>query len=250
MMIKKVLFICMALLLVVGCASKDIDYSTKNGEEIYNEALKKALDGDYKPAAKMFDEVERQHPYSALAPKSQVMAAYMQYQMNKYTDAVMTLDRFLQLHPGNTYAPYAMYLKGICFYEQISDVERDQGMTENALQTFERLILMYPDSPYAEDAKGKIRLTYNNLAGREMEIGRYYQKNRRYAAALNRFSEVVRTYPTTMHIQEALYRLVETYLALGLKDEAKRSASVLGHNYPSSKWYQKAYDLLTENGVK
>ena len=211
---------------------------------LYNTAVDSLERGDFAEAAVKFDEVERQHPYSNWAVKAQVMAGYSLYMGNKYDDAVMALDRFIQLHPSNKDAPYAYYLKGLCYYEQISDVSRDQMMTQLALTTLKELLTRFPDSEYARDAQLKIELTYDHLAGKEMKIGRYYQSRQQWLAAINRFDTVVNTYQTTTHVPEALNRLVESYLALGLREEAKKSAAVLGHNFPSSRWYVDTYRLL------
>lgn len=243
---KKLLLVGLSLALLSGCASEKKVLPEKPVGQLYNEAMDEIENDDKKKAIELFDEVERQHPYSVWAAKSQVMTAYLYYTQAQYTDAILAVDRFLQLHPGNKYAPYALYLKGMCYYEQISDVSRDQYMTEKALDSFSRLVALYPKTDYAKDVKAKILLTHNQLAGKEMDIGRYYLKQKKYGAALNRFADVVRLYPQTMYIQEALYRLTATYLALGLKDEARRSAAVLGYNYPKSEWYKRAFALLDD----
>lgn len=246
---KKILLSLMMVLLIAACSSEKVLPERTVGD-LYNEAMDKVESEDYTQAIKLFEEVERQHPYSEWAAKAQIMTAYLYYKQPRYTESVLALDRFLSLHPGNRYAPYAHYLKGMCYYEQITDIRRAQDSTQKAYETFNRLIVLYPQSDYAKDAVGKIRLTYNHIAGKEMEIGRYYQKQGRYAAALNRFADVVRNYPNTTQVEEALYRLTETYLALGLDKEAERSAAVLGYNYPSSEWYQKAYALMQAKGKK
>ncbi len=234
--------------LLVGCSSdKHTTLPDRTVNDLYNSAMDKAQENDYKEAIVLFDEIERQHPYSPWAPKAQIMSAYINYYNAKYDDSILVLDRFLRFHPGHKYAPYAYYLKGLCYYEQISDITRDQKMTDMAMQTFQRLIMLYPQTPYAQNAQRKVLLTYNNLAGKEMDIGRYYLQQKRYAPALNRFAEVIRSYQTSMYTQEALYRMTEAYLALGLKKEAILVASVLGHNYQRSKWYKKAYALIKEN---
>ena len=239
----------LCVLCLVGCAAEKEKIAAQSAEKLYNTAYDYSLDGDYKKAATYFEEVDRQHPYSPWATRAQIMEAYTYYQHNRYTDAVNTLDRFLANHPGHKDAPYAMYLKGMCYYEQISDTQRDQYMTQLAEETFHRLIMNYPETEYAADALNKLRLTRNNIAGKEMQIGRYYQQRKEFGAALNRFSDVVRNYQTSMHIQEALYRLTECYIALGMLPEAKRAAAVLGYNYPASKWYAKAYALCKAYGV-
>ena len=231
--------------LLVACSStKQAPMPERSVEDLYNEAMDKAEKNELKEAVALFDEVERQHPYSPWAAKAQIMAAYLNYHNAKYDDAVLALDRFLQLHPGNAYAPYAYYLKGMSYYEQISDVARDQKMTQMAMETFGRLVILYPNTDYAKDAKGKIVLTQNHLAGKEMDVGRFYLRQGMHLAAMNRFVNVVKNYQTTEHVREALYRLTETYLILGLTEEAQKSAAVLGYNYPSDKWYKKAYALM------
>jgi outer membrane protein assembly factor BamD len=173
------------------------------------------------------------------------MAAYSLYQGNDYTAAVNALDRFIQLNPSNPNVDYAYYLKGLCYYEQIVDVGRDQKLTRNALESFEEVTRRFPNSKYARDARLKIDLTRNHLAGKEMSIGRWYLQRGQYLAAINRFQRVVEQYDTTEQVPEALLRLTEAYVALGLKAEAKRTASVLGYNYPGTEWYQDAYALAT-----
>lgn len=229
-----------------GCSdSKDEDtYVEKPVEALYNEAMDDIDHDEYYKAAKAFDEVERQHPYSVWATKAQLMGAYALYERNKYDDAIVGLDRFIQLHPGNKDTPYAYYLKGLCYYEQITDVSRDQKMTEQALKTLQEVIDRFPTSRYARDAKLKVDLTRDHLAGKEMAIGRYYLRERQYLAALNRFKTVVDQFQTTTHVPEALERMVEVYSALGLRDDAKRTAAVLGANFPGSEWYQDAYTLV------
>ena len=246
---KKILFSAFLCFILVGCSSDDV-MPEKSVETLYNEAMDYVENESYDKAIKLFDEVERQHPYSPWAAKAQIMAAYLYYKQPKYTDAVLAINRFLSLHPGNRYAPYAYYLKGMCYYEQITDTNRSQMATQEAYDTFNRLIILYPDSEYAKDAVGKMRLTLNHMAGKEMNIGRYYLKQGKYGAALNRFADVVRNYSNTEQVEEALYRLTETYLILGLNDEAKRAAAVLGYNYPASDWYKKAYNLMQEEKAK
>ena len=199
-------------------------------------------------AAKEFEEVDRQHPYSVWATKAQIMAAFTYYQSNKYDDAIIALDRFIQLHPGHRDIPYAYYLKGLCYYEQISDVGRDQRMTQQALDALSDVAKRFPDTPYARDARLKVELTIDHLAGKEMDIGRYYEKQHQYVGAINRFRTVIERYQTTTHVPEALHRLVECYLALGVKSEAKETAAVLGFNFPGSDWYQDSYYLVTGEG--
>lgn len=213
-------------------------------EELYNKAFAELEEQNYKSAAKNFDEVERLYPYSEWATRAMLMSAFTQYKAMKYDEAVIALNRFIELHPGHKDTSYAYYLKGLCFYEQITDVGRDQAMTENAMLSLAEVTRRFPESQYARDAQLKIDLTRDHLAGKEMEIGRYYLKRGQYNAAINRFNNVIDDYQTTTQVAEALHRMVESYLALGLESEARRIASVLGHNYPSSEWYQRTYNLL------
>jgi outer membrane protein assembly factor BamD len=201
-------------------------------------------------AAKAFDEVERQHPYSTWATKAQLMAAYALYQANKYDEAVLAAQRFTQLHPGNKDAPYAYYLIAICHYEQITDIGRDQRTTQKALDALEEVVRRFPTSEYARDARLKIDLTRDHLAGKEMDVGRFYLKRRQYVAAINRFRSVVEKYQTTSHVPEALHRLTEAYLMLGVTGEAQTAAAVLGHNFPGSDWYMDSYALLTGHDLR
>lgn len=233
--------------IVSACASDKDDTTLVDQpvEKLYNDATDALLDGNYAQASKLFEEVDRQHPYSNWATKAELMSAYANYQANKYDEAISGFDRFIQLHPGNRDAPYAYYMRGLCYYEQIADVERDQDMTQKALAGLDEVVKRYPDSPYARDARIKIDLTHDHLAGKEMEVGRYYLNQGQYVAAINRFKIVVDRYQTTTHVPEALTRLTEAYTAVGLPDEAKKTASVLGYNYPGSNWYVDSYALVT-----
>src|SRR5690606_18579559 len=191
-----------------------------------------------------------QHPYSVWARRATLMSAYAHYKVNEYDDAILTAQRYISLHPGSKETAYAYYLVALCYYEQISDVGRDQKMTQDALASLLALVQRYPQSEYARDARIKLDLTMDHLAGKEMEIGRYYLKRHDYIAAINRFRVVVERYQTTTHVPEALHRLVEAYLSLGIKPEAQTAAAVLGYNYPGSNWYQDSYSLLAGQGLK
>jgi outer membrane protein assembly factor BamD len=195
-------------------------------------------------AVELFDRVERDHPYSAWATNAKLMAAYADYQRNRYPEAIGALDRFIQLHPAHRDIAYAYYLRALCQYEQIADSQRDQRTTELAIVALQDVVNRFPETAYARDARLKIDLGRDHLAGKEMNIGRFYQRQRLYAAAINRYRRVVEEYQTTNHVPEALHRLTESYLALGLTDEARRSASVLGYNFPGNAWYQDSYSLL------
>ena len=241
------LIAALAVFLSLGlgaCVAKKAEYIERPVETLYNEAMDALLANDFDTATQKFDEVERQHPYSLWANKAQLMAAYSYYLSNLYDEAIVALDRFIQLHPTSKDVAYAYYLKGLSYYEQISDVSRDQLMTELALSTLDELIKRFPESKYARDAKLKIDLTKDHLAGKEMEIGRYYHTQRQYLAAINRFKNVIDDYQTTTHVPEALHRLTEAYLAFGMKIEAKKTAAVLGHNFPGSEWYLDSYRLM------
>ena len=239
----------LASLAIAACA-KDEEYVERPVHELYNEAMNNLQKEFYRESSRLFDEVERQHPYSVWATKAQLMAAYSHYQWGRYDDAVLALDRFIQLHPSNPDVPYAYYLKGLSYYEQISDVERDQKMTELAMNTLRELMTRFPNSKYAKDAKVKIDLTVDHLAGKEMEIGRYYHNKGHYLAAINRFRIVVDRYQTTTHVPEALHRLTEAYLALGVPEEARKTAAVLGHNFPGSEWYIDSYEIMENKRVR
>ncbi len=214
-------------------------------EVLYNRAMTKLNQEDYRTAAPLFEEVERQYPYSVWARRAILMAAYSYYEINKYGDAINACDRFLALYSGNKDAAYAYYLKAVSFYEQIVDVGRDQAMTQAALVSLNDVVQRFPGTPYARDARIKLDLALDHLAGKEMAIGRYYLFKEQYIAAINRFKVVVTNFQTTAQVPEALYRLVEAYLALGIKGEAQTAAAVLGYNYPGSAWYESAYGLLT-----
>jgi len=220
------------------------EYVERPVEDLYNTAVDSAAGGNFRDAAPLFDEVERQHPYSVWATQAQLMAAYSLYQSNQYDEAVNALDRFIQLNPSHPNVDYAYYLKGLAFYEQIVDVGRDQKLTLDSLKTFDEVIKRFPGSKYARDARLKIDLARNHLAGKEMEIGRYYLIRGQHLAAINRFRRVVHQYDTTDQVPEALHRLTEAYLAIGLTEEAEKTAAVLGHNYPGSSWYQDSYALV------
>ncbi|TWB73411.1 Beta-barrel assembly machine subunit BamD [Nitrospirillum amazonense] len=238
----------LALLAVAACSSdeKEAPYIERPVEQIYSEAGNAIDRGEYQKAALLFGAVEQQHPYSTWAMRAELMAAYAYYQANKYEEAIGSLDRFISLHPGNPNVAYAYYLKGLCYYEQISDVRRDQTPTVQSLKALEEVIRRFPTSPYARDAKLKIDLTRDHLAGKEMDIGRYYQSVGLNLAAMKRFRQVVDQYQSTSHVPEALHRLVEVYLSLGMLDEARKAAAVLGYNYPGSDWYQNTYDLVKD----
>jgi outer membrane protein assembly factor BamD len=217
--------------------------------DLYNKGLQKLKEGQYKAAAKQFQEVERQHPYSGLATKAILMGAFAQYQRNGYEEAIAAAQRFITLHPGHKDVAYAYYLVALSHYERIMDVKRDQSVTENALAALEEVVRRFPETNYARDAEAKAVLARDLLAAKEMEVGRYYLRKRAYVASINRFKTVVEKYQTTSQAPEALYRLTEAYYALGVQSEAQTAAAVLGFNYPNSQWYKDAYSLLESGGI-
>ena len=232
-----------------GADTPDTAYVARDVETLYFAAKDRLDRGQVQAAAALFDEVERQHPYSEWARRAQLMSAFSYYVARDYTSAIRAAQRFLSIHPGNKDAPYAYYLIAISYYEQISDVQRDQKITEQALVALREVERRFPQSEYAADARLKIDLVRDHLAGKEMDIGRFYEKSGKWTAAQIRFQNVVENYQTTSHAAEALYRLTETSLALGIPQEAKKYAAVLGANYPGSEWYDKAYALVEDHAA-
>lgn len=218
-------------------------------EILYNKAADLMDHGEYHDAAKQFAEVERQHPYSPWATRAQLMEAFADYQNLDYDEAITVLNQFIELHPGSNDIAYAYYLRALCNYERIADVRRDQTDAQDALKGMQDVVSRFPDSPYAKDATLKISLIRDHLAGAEMEIGRWYLSQKLYIAAINRFRFVIEKYQTTSHVPEALERLVECYVALGITNEAKATAAVLGYNFPGSDWYHDAYGLLVKSNL-
>ncbi len=244
----------LAALALTACAGREerprLAYEERPVELLYNTGANRLDRGLWNQAVDYFAEVERQHPYSVWARRSILMTAYAQYQANDYAEAISSADRFLSQAPGNPAAVYAYYLKAICYFEQIVDVGRDQAATGQALNALREVVQRYPDSEYARDARLKIDMVNDQLAGKEMTVGRYYLRNGDTLAGIGRFNTVIERYETTSHTPEALYRLVEAYLTLGLNEEAKRNGAVLGFNYPGTVWYRDAYDLLTSRGLR
>ncbi len=237
------LFVAFGLL--SGCASTSAeDKEPQTAEEVYNRAYELLEQTSYKKSAETFEKVEIEHPYSKWATQAKIMSAYAYYKNKDYDSAIINIDRFIKFHPGNKDIPYAYYLKALCYYEQIMPVEKDQSNSMKALEAFRQVAVRFPDTEYAKDAEFKMALANDHLAGHEMEIGRYYLSQENYLSALNRFSDVVNKYQTTTHIEEALYRQVEIYTIIGLPEEAALSAKVLEHNYPQSKWSERAQKLL------
>jgi len=232
-----------------GNKKETLAYVERPAELIYNEGFEEMEQRDWDRAKLFFQEVERQHPFSKWARRSMLMTSYAHYRSTDYEESIATAQRFISLHPGNESTPYAYYLIAINYYDQIFDVGRDQETTVNAEAALQQVVRRYPDSDYARDARLKLELTRDHLAGKEMDIGRYYLRDNQQLAAIGRFKNVVKEYETTSQVEEAMHRIVESYVALGVIEEAKLVASVLGYNYPSSEWYADSYELLTEFGV-
>jgi len=231
--------------LLAACSGQKDKYVEQPVEQLYNKAMDLLDEGAYTQASKAFDEVDQQHPNSTWATKAQLMSAYALYKGSKQDEAVIALDRFIQLHPAYKDTPYAYYLKALCYYEQIADVQRDQKITEQALVSLQEVVTRFPDTKYARDAHFKLDLVRDQLAGKELAIGRFYQSQHQYVAAINRYRIVAQRYQTTTQLPEALHRMIECYESLGLTDEAKKTAALLGYNYPGTTWYRDSYALVT-----
>ena len=263
--LRKVVFglaLAMGTLALGGCsifgtddASNDLNkdaagYQERPIVQIYADAWKQINKGNWEDAAKQFDEVDRQWPYSVWARRAMLMSAFCSYQANNYDLAVSTADQYISLHPGSQEVAYAFYLKALSLYEQIVDVGRDQSKTEGALVALQDVVQRFPDTEYARDSTLKIDLTMDHLAGKEMAVGRYYLTRGDYIGAINRFRNVVQQYQTTPQIAEALERLTEANYALGLNSEAQTAAAVLGANYPGSQWYTDAFSILKGRNLR
>jgi outer membrane protein assembly factor BamD len=259
---RRVSWIARAVLLtllapvLMGCDTLTSFWSPKDeqfeapADRLYNEGLYLLNNKrDLRTAAKRFEEVDRQHPYSDWARRSLIMSAYTYYQAGMYEESIGASRRYIQLHPGSPDAAYAQYLIGSCYFDQIRDVTRDQDRTERAMQAFDEVVRKYPNSEYAVSAKRKMDVGKDQLAAQTMMVGRYYMERRDYTGAINRFKIVVTRYQTTRHVEEALLRLTEAYLSLGVVSEAQTSAAVLGHNFPESRWYKDAYALVQQRGL-
>jgi outer membrane protein assembly factor BamD len=223
----------------------------ENADKLYNEGLYLLNNKrDYKKAAKRFEEVDRQHPYSDWARKALLMSAYAYYEGTSYDDSINAAKRYVTLHPGSPDAAYAQFLIASSYFDQIPDVTRDQQRTEKAMNALDEVVRKYPNSEYAAAAKKKVEIARDQLAGKEMDTARFYQKKRDYIAAINRFKVVITQYQTTRHVEEALMRLTETYMSLGIVNEAQTAAAVLGHNFPDSPWYKDAYRIVKGGGLE
>jgi outer membrane protein assembly factor BamD len=244
------------VLALAGCSGFNLFGPPKIKEEpiipaaaLYQNALDNMDKQRYMTAIDTLKTLERQHPRDPITEKAKLMEVYANYRIGKYPDAVLAADRFLAVYPSGKDVPYVLYLKATSYFGQIKDITRDQQLSRDSIDTYSLLISNYPTSEYADDAKEKLLVAYDQLAGKEMSVGRYYLGNGQYTAAINRFRVVVEQWQTSTHIEEALYRLTEGYLLLGLTNEAKTAAAVLGHNYPSSDWYKEAFALLGKQGL-
>ncbi|MBC6716098.1 MAG: outer membrane protein assembly factor BamD [Aurantimonas coralicida] len=240
-----------------GCMSSDtsdvealaLAAQTDPPDVLYNQGLANLEGGRLSEASKKFEAIDRQHPYSEWARKALVMSAFASYRSGDYDTAINSSKRYLSLYPGSEEAAYAQYIMGLAYYRQIPDVTRDQKEAARAAAAMREVFEKYPDSEYADDARAKLRIARDQLAGKEMQVGRYYLERREYVAAINRFKNVVDVYSDSRHVEEALARLTEAYYAMGLTREAQAAASVLGQNFPDSQWYRDSYQLLQTNGL-
>ena len=226
-----------------------VNLADESPDLLYSNGVDALQRNNYSTAVKHFDAIQQNYPYSSWATNAQLMEGYTEYRRDSYTEAVSQLDRFIALHPANKDVGYAYYLRSLCYYEQIADISRDQKGTQEALAALQEVVNRFPDSAYARDARLKIDLCRDHLAGKEMSIGRYYEKQHLYAAAIGRFQRVIDDFQTTNHTPEALSRLTEVYLKLGMVGEAKKTASVLAYNYPGSSWYQNSWNDMVQVGA-
>ena len=257
---KRILILLIFIFFITGCVGKIrerlkekpvVTYVEKPAELLLQDANRYLLRKNYALAAVSFEEIDKQHPYSKVAKKSKIMAAYAHYMNKDYEDSVLAIDRFISLHPADrSLMPYVLYLKGLCYFDRIDNVDLDQEPSQNTKKIFEELIKKFPNSVYSKDAKKKIIVANDQIAAKEMDIGRYYQEKNRHLAAIERFKIVVNDYNTTAQTPEALYRLTESYLSLGIITEAQKTTAVLGYNFKESNWYKLSYDLFKKYGYK
>jgi outer membrane protein assembly factor BamD len=251
---RRLMGVTLALIasLTAGCASSIDATNAINSdppEKMYAQADALMTSGKFEAAAAKFEELDRSHPYSPEARRAMVLSAYAYFKAGKYPEAIASAERYTVMHPGTKDAPFAHHIIGSSYFDDIKTANRDQGATRKALEQFKILKSRYPDSTYAENADNRIRICEDTLAAQEMEVGRYYLKRKNYIGAINRFKVVVSDYQTTNHVEEALARLTESYMALGVKEEAQTAAAVLGYNFPQSKWYKDSYALLQSDGL-
>ncbi len=243
-MMRAIAMLCVTSFILMGCAGKD--ETVPEADILYIQGQEALSAKRFFTASQIFDSIEQNYPYSEFTPQSILLSAYAQYQRNDYHETFDRLDTYQTNYPASSKIPYVLYLYGLSYYEQISDIERDQGYTKDARDSFNRLISEYPDTIYAQDARVKLLLIEDSLAGKELDIGRYYQKRNLCHAAIGRYKYVIENYQTTAHITESLHRTVECLLSLSLPEEAKIYAAILGHNYPGSYWYNQTWQLLQD----
>ena len=257
---RNILILIIFILSISGCTFgkikeriKDkpmVTYVEKPPELLMQDANRYMKQKNFLLAAESYEEIDKQHPYSKVAKKSKIMAAYAYYLNQNYEESIFAIDRFINLHPADTSMPYALYLKGLCYFERIHNVSLDQSSSDNTKKIFEELIKKFPNSIYSKDAKKKILIANDQLAAKEMDVGRYYQKKDRHLAAIERFKVIINKYNTTAQTPEALYRLTESYLSLGIIEEAKKTTAVLSYNFKESTWYKLSYNLFKKHGYK
>ncbi|MDJ0613525.1 MAG: outer membrane protein assembly factor BamD [Rhizobiaceae bacterium] len=253
---SKKLWMVLAVIAVAGCSGTDEksgDFAVEDitpADALYNQALANLDAGDLRTAQKRITDLNRQHPYSEYSRRSLILDTFINYRQGKYTEATTAGKRFIQLYPSDKDAAYAQYIIGMSYFKQMPHITRDQSVAQQSYDAMASLVEKYPESEYVEDARAKMRITKDQLAGKQMLVGRYYQERREFLASINRFRRVVEEYPDTRHVEEALARLTESYFSLGLVEEAQNSAAVLGHNFPDSTWYSDSYALLQTGGVE
>lgn len=247
---RKYFALIIAPFLIISCTATPPKEIIGNVNDLYNKGINQIKAGDYQESVKSFEELERQHPYSQWATRGHTMVSYAHFKMGNYDESILSAERFIRLHPGHKNLDYLYYLRALSFYNRISDINRDQGHTQDALEAFREITYRFPESEYARDAKLKITLCEGHIAGQELMVGRFYQEKGRFLAAINRFRNVIALYEKSNQTPEALFRIAESYLALGIDDEAQAAAAVLGHNFPTSDWYKDAYALLQEKDLK
>ena len=256
--LKKILTYTICIFLLFGCGIRErlkekpvVTYVEKPPELLMQDANRFLQMKNYIAAAQSFEEIDKQHPYSKLAKRSKIMAAYAYYLGKDFESSIFAIDKFITLHPADkSIMPYALYLKGLCYFDRIDSVSLDQDPSKKTKKTYQELIKKFPKSIYAKDAKKKIVLANDQLAAKEMNVGRYYQKKNKHLAAIERFKVVIDEYDTTAQTPEALYRLTESYLSLGIISEAKKTTAVLSYNFKASNWYKLSHDLFKKYGYK
>jgi outer membrane protein assembly factor BamD len=249
-LIKHIFLAVLVVVTVSGCTVTQKKEPISNIEDLYNAGINKIKAGRYQEGIDAFENLEKQHPYSQWSTRGQTMVAYAHFKMGNYDESILSAERFIRLHPGHKNLDYLYYLRALSFYHRISDITRDQGYTLEALEAFREITYRFPESKYARDAKLKITLCEGHLAGQELMVGRYYQEQGRFLAAINRFRNVVASYEKSNQTPEALFRIAESYLALGIEDEAQAAAAVLGYNFPTSDWYKDAYAMLKRKNLE